>query len=136
VAFTCPSFDKQGYSIWRVDFKYNSELTQTYMSSNQILGFFDRLEASRKYLFGSMGVFGVPNDSVISGVFILRGQEVMPVLEVAPDYESYSYTRINLMNPWQKKHFEDALAWDLEINGKKWVVGKTVSGSMIYPSPF
>ena len=52
------SFDKDGFSIWRVDFKYNEELTLTFMSSNQIGGFFNRLEASRKYLFGSVGVLG------------------------------------------------------------------------------
>ncbi|NXD32726.1 EF1G factor, partial [Spelaeornis formosus] len=41
-------FDHEGFSIWRVDFKYNEELTQTFMSSNQVGGFFNRLEASRK----------------------------------------------------------------------------------------
>ncbi|KAG5221137.1 eEF1-gamma domain-containing protein [Salix suchowensis] len=81
---TLPSYDKEGYSVWRVDFKYNDELTQTFMSSNQIGGFFNRLEASRKYLFGSMGVLGVANDSVISGAFILRGQDFKPVVDVAP----------------------------------------------------
>lgn len=42
------------YSLWRVDYKYNDELTLTFMSSNLIGGFFARLEASRKYIFGSM----------------------------------------------------------------------------------
>src|SRR5882672_2277402 len=70
------SFDKEGFSVWRVDFKYNSELTQVFMSSNQIGGFFNRLEASRKYLFGSVGVLGTANDSIISGALILRGQDV------------------------------------------------------------
>ncbi|KAL0570158.1 hypothetical protein V5O48_011802, partial [Marasmius crinis-equi] len=73
------NFDKEGFSIWRVDFKYNNELTQTFMSSNQIGGFFNRLEASRKYLFGSVGVLGKTNDSVISGVLIGRGKDIKPV---------------------------------------------------------
>ena len=30
------SYDKDGFSIWRVDFKYNEELTQTFMSNNQV----------------------------------------------------------------------------------------------------
>ncbi|TFY65299.1 hypothetical protein EVG20_g5645 [Dentipellis fragilis] len=118
------NFDKDGFSIWRVDFKYNNELTQTFMSSNQIGGFFNRLEASRKYLFGSMGVLGKTNDSIISGALIVRGQDVKPVVEVAPDYESYSYERINLDDAAQKAFFEGALAWDLEIDGKVWVDGK------------
>ncbi|KAL5520501.1 hypothetical protein ACEPAG_9725 [Sanghuangporus baumii] len=117
-------FDKDGFSIWRCDFKYPEELTQTFMSSNQIGGFFNRLEASRKYLFGSLGVLGTSNDSVISGVFILRGQDFKPVIEVAPDWESYEYKRIDLANADDKAFFEAALAWDLEINGKKWADGK------------
>ncbi|KAK7684477.1 hypothetical protein QCA50_012424 [Cerrena zonata] len=118
------NFDKEGFSNWRVDFKYNEELTQTFMSSNQIGGFFNRLEASRKYLFGSVGVLGTTNNSVISGVLTLRGQDVKPVVDVAPDWESYSYTKLDLENPQDKEFFEAALAWDLEIDGKKWVDGK------------
>jgi len=118
------NFDKEGFSVWRVDFKYNTELTQTFMSANQITGFFNRLEASRKYLFGSVGVLGVTNDSVISGALILRGQEVGPVVDVAPDWESYEYKKLDLDNAEEKAFFEAALAWDLEIDGKKWVDGK------------
>ncbi|KAH9932842.1 elongation factor 1-gamma [Amylocystis lapponica] len=117
-------FDKEGFSLWRVDFKYNNELTQTFMSSNQIGGFFNRLEASRKYLFGSMGVLGQTNDSILSGALIVRGPEVKAVVEVAPDWESYAYERIDLDDAAQKAFFEAALAWDLEVDGKKWVDGK------------
>jgi elongation factor 1-gamma len=119
-------FDKEGFSVWRVDFKYNNELTQVFMSNNQIGGFFNRLEASRKYLFGSVGVLGPANNSVISGVFICRGPEIKPVVEVAPDWESYEYKKLDLSNAHDKAFFEAALAWDLEIDGKKWADGKNV----------
>ncbi|KAI0920739.1 hypothetical protein AcW1_002400 [Taiwanofungus camphoratus] len=118
------NFDAEGFSVWRVDFKYNSELTQTFMSSNQIGGFFNRLEASRKYLFGSMGVLGQTNNSVIAGVLIARGQDIKPVVDVAPDWESYEYKKLDLGDAAQKAFFEAALAWDLEADGKKWVDGK------------
>ncbi|EIN05159.1 elongation factor 1-gamma [Punctularia strigosozonata HHB-11173 SS5] len=117
-------FDPEGFSIWRVDFKYNEELTQTFMSSNQIGGFFNRLEASRKYLFGSMGVLGKTNDSIITGVLIARGKDIKPVVDVAPDWESYAYAPIDLSDASQKAFFEGALAWDLEVDGKAWVDGK------------
>jgi elongation factor 1-gamma len=117
-------FDSEGFSIWRVDFKYNEELTQTFMSSNQIGGFFNRLEASRKYLFGSVGVLGKANDSIITGTLILRGQDVKPVIDVAPDWESYEYKKLDTSNEEDKKFFEAALAWDLVIDGKEWVDGK------------
>ncbi|OJT11285.1 Elongation factor 1-gamma [Trametes pubescens] len=118
------NFDAEGFSVWRVDFKYPSELTQTFMSSNLIGGFFNRLEASRKYLFGSMGVLGETNNSLISGALIARGQDIKPVVDVAPDFESYDYKRLDLSNAEDKAFFEAALAWDLEIDGKKWVDGK------------
>ena len=114
--------------MWRVDFKYNEELTQTFMSSNQIGGFFNRLEASRKYLFGSVGVLGETGNSVIAGTLILRGPDVKPVVDVAPDWESYEYRKLDVKgNDEDKAFFEAALAWDLEISGKKWVDGKNVS---------
>ncbi|KAI0758865.1 elongation factor 1-gamma [Fomes fomentarius] len=118
------NFDPEGFSLWRVDFKYNDELTQVFMSSNQIGGFFNRLEASRKYLFGSIGVLGETNNSVLSGALIARGQEIKPVIDVAPDWESYEYKRLDLNNADDKAFFEAALAWDLELDGKKWADGK------------
>ena len=102
------------------------------MSSNQIGGFFNRLEASRKYLFGSVGVLGTANNSVIAGALIARGPEIKPVVEVAPDWESYTYERIDLENAEQKAFFEAALAWDLEVGDKKWVDGKNVRRSSVH----
>ncbi|KIM24549.1 hypothetical protein M408DRAFT_75828 [Serendipita vermifera MAFF 305830] len=119
-------FDPEGFSVWRVDFKYPEELTQVFMSSNQIGGFFNRLEGSRKYLFGSVGVLGAANDSKISGVFILRGQDHKAVVDCAPDWESYEFKKLDYAGA-DKEFFEAALAWDLELDGKKWADGKAVS---------
>ncbi|KAK4684741.1 elongation factor 1-gamma, partial [Tremellales sp. Uapishka_1] len=117
-------FDHDGFSIWKVDFKYNEELTQVFMSSNQVGGFFNRLEASRKYLFGSVGVCGKANDSLITGVLVLRGKEFQPVVSVAPDWESYDYAPLDLTKEDDKSFFEGAMAWDLVYNGKEWADGK------------
>ncbi|KAJ3563530.1 hypothetical protein NP233_g8884 [Leucocoprinus birnbaumii] len=124
------NYDPAGFSVWRVDFKYNSELTLTFMSSNQITGFFNRLEASRKYLFASVGVLGESNNSVIAGTLIARGTDIEPVVNVAPDWESYEYKKLDLSNEADKAFFEAALAWDLEIDGKKWVDGKNPFNSL------
>ena len=102
------------------------------MSSNQIGGFFNRLEASRKYLFGSMGVLGAANDSIISGALILRGQDVKAVVDCAPDWESYEYKKLDLENAEDKAFFEASLAWDLEVAGKKWADGKNVSDALVF----
>jgi len=85
--------------------------------TSQVGGFFNRLEASRKYLFGSVGVLGKANDSIISGAVILRGQDIEPVINVAPDWESYAYKKIDLSNADDKAFFEGAMAWRSSANG-------------------
>jgi len=71
---------------------------------------------------------GTSGDSVISGVLILRGPAAEPVVNVAPDWESYTYTKLDVKDIAEDKtFFEGALAWDLEVNGKKWNDGKNVS---------
>jgi len=53
------SFDYAGFSVWRVNFKYNEEFTGLHVLQPN-WRFFYRLKASRKYLFGSVGVLGKP----------------------------------------------------------------------------
>lgn len=91
-------------------------------------GFFARLEASRKYIFGAVSVYGVTNDSVIKGAILVRGQEALPAVNVAPDYESYEFTKLDHTNPEHKAFVEDQWSWDkpIEVNGKtyEWADGK------------
>jgi elongation factor 1-gamma len=120
------NFDE--YSLWQVDYKYNDELTMTFMTANLIGGFFNRLEASRKYLFGAMSVYGKTNDSVVRGAFLARGQEALPAFDVAPDWESYSFTKLDPKKAEDKEFVNDMWAWDkpVEVNGKTydWADGK------------
>merc|ERR1712169_168179 len=121
-------YKPEEYSLWKVDYKYNDELTQVFMTSNLIGGFFARLEASRKYLFGCCSVYGQANDSVIQGTFLVRGDEALPAFDVAPDYESYEFTKLDPSKPEDKAFVEDQWSWDkpIEVNGKKyeWADGK------------
>ncbi|KAG8952992.1 hypothetical protein FRC00_006542, partial [Tulasnella sp. 408] len=88
-----------------------------------------RLETSRKHLFGSMGVLGEASNSVIAGCLLARGPDYKPVIDVAPDWESYDFEPINVDNEADKAYFEAALAWDLEIDGKKWADGKNIQAA-------
>lgn len=117
-------YDASDFSLWRVDYKYNDELTQVFMSSNLIGGFFNRLEASRKYLFGCLSVYGANNDSIITGAFLVRGQEALPAFDVAPDYESYEFKKLDPSNEADKEFVGDAWAWDKPIDGKDHADGK------------
>jgi len=103
------------YSLWKVDYKYNDELTMTFMSNNLIGGFNNRLEASRKYLFGCASVFGENNDSVIQGAFYIRGQDFKPVFDVAPDYESYEFTKLDPTKAEDKDFVNLHWSWDRSI---------------------
>jgi elongation factor 1-gamma len=110
------------YSIWKVEYKYNDELTLTFMSNNLIGGFNNRLEASRKYIFGCMSVYGQNNDSVISGAFVIRGHEWLPAFDVAPDYESYSFEKLDSKNPEDRAFVESMWKGDKPVvkNGKEY----------------
>ncbi|XP_014558904.1 hypothetical protein COCVIDRAFT_24648 [Bipolaris victoriae FI3] len=115
------------YSLYKVDYKYNDELTLTFMTSNLIGGFFARLEASRKYLFGACSVYGQSNDSVVTGAFLVRGQEALPAFDVAPDFESYEFTKLDPTKEEDREFVNDQWAWDkpITVNGKtmEWADG-------------
>lgn len=110
------------YSIWKCSYKYNDELTMAFMSNNLIGGFNNRLEGSRKYLFGAASVYGENNDSVIEGAFVIRGDEFKPVFDVAPDYESYDFEKLDPTNPEHKAFVESMWTWDKPVtnNGKEY----------------
>ncbi|KAI8923895.1 hypothetical protein BC831DRAFT_468629 [Entophlyctis helioformis] len=118
------NFDPQGYSLWRVDYKYNDELALTFMSSNLIGGFFQRLESARKYAFGSLVILGEDNNNQITGFFMFRGNEVPFEVTDCPDYPSYTFTRASHENAKDKADFEAIIAWDDVIYGKKFADGK------------
>ncbi|KAI0547270.1 hypothetical protein F4679DRAFT_554775 [Xylaria curta] len=103
------------YSIWQVDYKYNDELRLVFMSNNLIGGFNNRLEASRKYLFGAAGVYGENHDSVISGAFVIRGDEYLPVFDVAPDYESFDFKKLDPENPEDRAIVESRWKFDKPV---------------------
>ncbi|KAF0391228.1 EF1G-domain-containing protein [Gigaspora margarita] len=117
-------YDPEGYSIWRVDYKYNEELTKVFMSSNLIGGFFNRLERARKYAFGSLVVLGEDNKNEIAGYFVIRGQEIPEEVTDAADFESYEFKKVDHADPKERSCFEDYIAWDGHLDGKKFADGK------------
>ncbi|QLG71788.1 hypothetical protein HG535_0C01370 [Zygotorulaspora mrakii] len=112
-------YNPDEYSIWRVDYKYNDELTLTFMSNNLIGGFFNRLSASVKYVFGAMVVYGENNNNGIVGAVMIRGQDYVPAFDVAPDWESYSYKKLDPSKDEDKAFIENMWAWDkpVVVNG-------------------
>ncbi|RUS23849.1 elongation factor 1-gamma-like protein, partial [Jimgerdemannia flammicorona] len=104
-------FDPVGWSIWKVDYKYNEELTVIFMSSNLIGGFFNRLERARKYAFGSLVVTGENNNNAISGYFIIRGQEIPEEVYDAADFESYNFVKVDSSKTEVRDEIAQYFAW-------------------------
>ena len=117
-------YDPQGYGLWKVDYKYNDELAMTFMSSNLVGGFFQRLERARKYAFGSLVVLGEDNKNEITGYFVVRGQAVPPEISEAADYESFNWTKVDDKDAAVREAFNAVIAWDEKINGKPFADGK------------
>lgn len=59
---------------------------------------------------------------------MVRGQEALPAFDVAPDWESYEFTKLDASKPEDKAFVEDQWSWDkpIEVNGKEypWADGK------------
>lgn len=96
------------------------------MNSNLITGFHTRLEASRKYLFGSACVYGEDNADkhAIQGAYLLRGQDADAVFSVGPDWESYEFTKLDPNNEADRKFVDLNWQWEDECDGMKAVDGK------------
>ncbi|KAF9962286.1 hypothetical protein BGZ72_008421 [Mortierella alpina] len=114
------------YSIWKVDYKYNDELTKLYMSNNLAGGLMNRLERARKYAFGCLVVAGEDNANIITGYFIVRGnaEEMIEEVTDAADYESYNWVKVTDVNDEEKKKIDQVFAWDGSIEGKPIMDGK------------
>ena len=113
-------YNPEEYSIWKVEYKYNDELTMTFMSNNLVGGFFNRLTASTKYMFGCLVVYGENNNNGIVGAIMVRGQDSAPAFNVAPDWESYSYAKLDPSKDDDKEFINNMWAWDkpVVVNGE------------------
>jgi len=118
------NYDAEGFSVWRVDYKYNEELKLTFMSSNLIGGFYNRVERAKKYAFGSLCVLGENNSNCIAGYMVVRGQEVPFEFTDAADYESYEFKKVDPKDDAVRALMGDYFAWEETIEGKPFAAGK------------
>merc|ERR1711864_42164 len=97
VAWFWENFDHENYSIWRGDYKYNSELTMVFMSCNLIGGMFQRLEKLKKNAFASCCLFGENDNSSISGIWVFKGHDLAFELseDWQIDYASYEWKKLD-----------------------------------------
>jgi elongation factor 1-gamma len=88
--------DWEGWSLWRGDYKYDSENTVLFMTSNLIGGFMQRTDEIRKWLFGAMGIRGTPDekDLKITAYYFIRGQDIQPLITCNDDAECYNWSKV------------------------------------------
>uniref|UniRef100_A0A8C6U1F4 Eukaryotic translation elongation factor 1 gamma n=1 Tax=Neogobius melanostomus TaxID=47308 RepID=A0A8C6U1F4_9GOBI len=93
------------------------ELTQTFMSCNLIGGMYQRLDKLRKNAFASVLLFGTPNNHAISGIWILRGQELAFPLSAdwTIDYESYTWRKLDPNSDECKLMVKEYFLWEGEF---------------------
>ena len=113
VPYFWEKFDKDNYSIWRCDYKYNDELTMVFMSCNLMSGMFQRLEKLRKNAFASMLLFGENNNSSISGIWVWRGHSLAFELseDWQIDYSSYDWKKLDADAAETKELVNQYLCW-------------------------
>ncbi|NXC11647.1 EF1G factor, partial [Orthonyx spaldingii] len=121
-------FDREGWSLWYCQYRYPEELSQTFMSCNLITGMFQRLDKLRKNAFASVVLFGRDHDSSISGVWVLRGQELAFTLcpDWQVDYESYTWRKLDPDSAECRTLVTEYFLWEGEFRhvGKPFNQGK------------
>jgi len=108
-------FEKEGWSIWFCEYKYNAELDKLFKTNNFVGGWLQRLDKLRKYGFGSVLIFGEEPNLSIGGCWLFRGPSAVPKeMTECDDYELYEWRQADIDNAADRALIEDFWAW----NGK------------------
>jgi elongation factor 1-gamma len=111
------------WTLWKIEYKYNSELKALYQSKNLLSGFFDRLLENVEYIFGVGIVYGEDDSNGIMIVALIRGGDYKQVFNVAPDWDLYDYTQLSVHNEDHLKLIESV--WDKGNN----IANEAITGS-------
>merc|ERR1719225_559060 len=120
-------FDPACYSIWRGDYRYNSELSQVFMSCNLMGGMFQRLDKLNKNAFASACVFGENDNSSISSIWVFKGHQLAFDLneDWQVDYTSYEWKKLDPALPETKTIVNQYWKWEgTDCEGRKFNQGK------------
>ncbi|XP_060071612.1 elongation factor 1-gamma-like [Ylistrum balloti] len=118
-------FEPENMSIWHCDYNYKDDLSQVFMTSNLMRGFFQRIDKMRKNSFASMCILGEEKGHNISGVWFWRGQNLAFELneDWSVDYESYTWKKLDPSDEKDRKLVEDYFSTPDIVNGEKFIDG-------------
>jgi elongation factor 1-gamma len=113
------NYDAEGWSIWRGEYKWNEEHEKLFMTSNLIGGFIQRTEEIRKWFFGTMTIRGEEGKGMkVSGHFLIRGQEIQPLITCNDDAEQYNWTKYTTIDEKVKKELYDYWCSEGPLDGE------------------
>jgi len=118
------NLDKEGYSLWFADYKFNNELEKLFMTCNLVSGFMQRLDKVRKYGFGSLIIFGDEPSLEIGTAWLFRGKDVPAEMTEVDDYEHYIWRKADPSDAATRELINDYFCWDGQLGGKKFNQGK------------
>eukprot|EP00922_Rhytidocystis_sp_ex-Travisia-forbesii_P027185 GHVS01039871.1.p1 GENE.GHVS01039871.1~~GHVS01039871.1.p1 ORF type:complete len:424 (+),score=55.41 GHVS01039871.1:74-1273(+) len=108
------NLDSAGWSLWYMKYdKLEGECDKAFLTSNLLGGFLQRIEPTfRKYSFGVIDVVqdksnGAVESYDIQGVLMVRGAELPLELKEHVQYESHTFTKLDLTDPKHRKLIED-----------------------------
>jgi len=116
--------DKEGYSVWFGDYKYNNECDQLFRTCNLIGGWVQRCDKLRKYAFGSLLIFGNEPKLEVSTCWLFRGLDVPGEMKEVDDFEHYTWRKADLNDTASRELVNDYFAWDGSFGGSNKVVAQ------------
>mmetsp|Transcript_52297 Transcript_52297/g.60041 ORF Transcript_52297/g.60041 Transcript_52297/m.60041 type:complete len:419 (+) Transcript_52297:38-1294(+) len=101
-------FDKEGYSLWFVEYeKAPGEGKVVYLTNNLMNGFLQRLDHFRKYCYGVYGVYGDEPNLEVRGVFCWRGNFIPLMVKQHDQYDYHRFTKLDPSNEADRKKVEE-----------------------------
>eukprot|EP00750_Incisomonas_marina_P001634 INCI1141.1.p2 GENE.INCI1141.1~~INCI1141.1.p2 ORF type:complete len:430 (+),score=77.98 INCI1141.1:88-1290(+) len=116
-----PNFDKEGWSIWFQEFNHNDENTKDFIVCNKIEGYVQRTIGIQKYAFGVMQMldtFERLGYYTVAGVWLIRGQDIKPMLDVNPESSIYTWTRLDDQDEATRKRIAAYWCGETDIDGE------------------
>ncbi|RYY35310.1 elongation factor 1-gamma family protein [archaeon] len=113
------NLDKSGYSLWICKYKYNEENKRDFMTSNLVGGYIQRTDEIRRHAFGVMYVLNNAAPYEVEGCWLMRGQDIQPMLDCNPDAEYYDWIKLDADNAEHRKLVGDYWCTQTTLNGKE-----------------
>lgn len=119
--FLKKDFEKEAWSIWHLKYEiYKDEGSVLHKTGNLMNGFIERAEACRRGAFGMHAVIGDEPNLEIEGVWMWRGQDVMPEMKEHPSFEYYQSRKLDVDKTEDVKIIQDFWCQGVgdKMNGK------------------